>query len=166
MAKQKQKYKPEPINHDDTKARGVFFRNYDLYDTGGPGPGTGLYQHMDEYESVADFRKKKKKENERKKRMALFESFMSTTTKPQTIRSEKIAKILNMVDIFVKSASDCNCLDFAHEEHDTQLPFNPAVPAPLGLIDSMYPEEDLEGKPVTNLYYGRLETHEADDKKK
>lgn len=138
----KKKYKGEPINQDLTKARGVFFKNYDLYDTGGPSPGTGLYQHMSEYESVSDFRRKKRKENISKRRKAFFEALLLTT------------------------ASDKNNLTDATEDTITSIPWNPGVGSPVGLLDNMYPGEDLEDKPVSNLYYGRLETHPADDKKK
>lgn len=138
----KKKYKDKPIDQDQTKGRGVFFKNYDLYDTGDPSPGTGLYQHMDEYDSVADFRNKKRKENIRKRRQALFEALLVTT------------------------ASDKNNLTDATEDTITPIPWNPEVGSPVGLLDNMYPGEDMEDKPVSNLYYGRLETHTADDKKK
>ncbi len=142
MTKRKDNFKSEPLNQDDTKARGVFFQNYDLYDTGGPGPGTGLYQHMDEYDSVADFRAKKRKEKMRKRRKAMFEALL------------------------VSVASDQNNLEDPTEDTTTPMPYNPAEVSNVGLLDNIYPGPDMEDKPVTNLYYGRLETHEADDKKK
>lgn len=135
----KKKYKKEPLNQDDTKAHGVFFQNYDLYETDGPGPGAGLYSKMDKYKSISDFRKKKRAESMRKRRKSMFEAILVT-------------------------AKDNNNLTDPTEETITPIPFNPAEPAPLGLIDNMYPKEDLEEKPVTNLYYGRLETHFTKDK--
>jgi hypothetical protein len=45
----------------------------------------------------------------------------------------------------------------------TPIPYAPAEPAPLGMLDGIYPQEDRESKPVSSLDYGILETHMADD---
>ncbi len=66
----KKKYKSEPALVMQPRFKEPLYRNYDLYETEGVegpakhGPGTGLYQHMDEYDSVSDFREKKKKNKE------------------------------------------------------------------------------------------------------
>ena len=45
----------------------------------------------------------------------------------------------------------------------SQLPYAPAEPAPCGMLDGIYPQEDRESKPISSLDYGILETHMADD---
>src|SRR5271165_1955717 len=88
--------------------------------------------------SNADFIKKIKKIKERKKKMraAILES----------------------------SNKDKNELNDTLENQVTEMPWNPAeVCGPLGILDGIYPQEDLEGKPSTNLYYGRLDNHYVKD---
>lgn len=140
--------KDKPLNQEDTVARGVLYKNYDLYEVEPKdlGPGAGFYQNMDKYKSVSDFRDQKKKRNERKTkiRKALFKS----------------------IELQASKKEDNNNLVDPTEGQVTPIPFAPAETTQIGLYDGMYPPEDLEDKPVTNLYYGRLETHMADDKKK
>jgi len=140
----KPKYKKDPGNDQNlTKARGVLFRNYDTYKLPGPdvGPGTGLYQHMDDYKSVSDFRKKKRAEKIRGRRKMLFA-------------------------ILAKTAVDKNHINDPLEDQVTEMPWNPSEPlGPLGLNDGIIPQEDLENKPVTNLYYGVLDNHYVKEKK-
>lgn len=107
--------------------------------------GSGFYSNMDKYKSLADFRKKKRKKK-MKKRRAFFFSFLS-----------KLAEH--------KEKKDINNLTDPTEETTTSIPFNPAEPNTIGLLDDIYPKSDLEDKPVSNLYYGRLETHLSDDGK-
>ena len=45
----------------------------------------------------------------------------------------------------------------------TPMPYAPAEPAPNGMLDGIYPQEDRENKPISSLYYGIMETHMADD---
>ncbi|HWZ21351.1 MAG TPA: hypothetical protein VNW06_01785 [Cytophagaceae bacterium] len=146
----KPKYKKEPLKKDDTKARGLLFRNYDLYNTkgvDGPGkvktPGTGLYQHMNEYKSVSDFRKKKRKKAMLYRQMAL----LTAVAEPESVKEKKY--------------KDSNNIDA--NEDVTPIPISPAEVSPIGMLDGIYPKEDLDGKSVENLYYGRLETHLSDD---
>jgi hypothetical protein len=47
----------------------------------------------------------------------------------------------------------------------TPMPYSPAEPAPIGMLDGIYPQEDRESKPISSLDYGVLETHMADDGK-
>lgn len=143
----KKKYKDEPVDQNLTKARGVFFQNYDLYDTGGPSPGTGLYQHMNEYDSVEDFRKKKRKEKMRKRRQALFEAIMVSTA---------------------SNSKDSNNLTDPTEDTVTPLVWNSAEPggSQIGMLDGILPEESLIDTPRENLYYGTNDIRYVDDKKK
>ena len=62
------------IEKNHPQSRGIFFKNYDLYETEGVdgpakmGPGSGFYQNMNKYKSVSDFLKQKRKKiNKRKK---------------------------------------------------------------------------------------------------
>lgn len=57
---------------------------------------------------------------------------------------------------------DNNNLQDPYEDQDiTPLaPISPAEVAPIGMLDGIYPKEDLDGKSVENLYYGINESHE------
>jgi hypothetical protein len=55
-------------------------------------------------------------------------------------------------------ASDKNYLVDPTEEFFNP-PYNPAEISPMGLLDGMYPQEDLENKPAGNLYYGVTDSH-------
>ena len=150
-APHKKKYEVDPTqdhlrNKEDRQVKEpvrVFYKNYDLYDTEGvdgpakQGPGTGLYQKMDEYKSVSDFRKKKRKKSIRKRQAAI---------------------------LYILSKTDNNKIVTPEDNvNNTNIPYPPAEPAPIGILDGIYPESDLEDMPVGNLYYGILETHFADD---
>ena len=136
------KKKKEEINHDDTLSRGVFFQNYDLYDVGNPetSPGTGLYQNMDKYDSVEDFRNKKRKENMKKRRKAMFSALMVATAQDQN-----------------------NLADPEKDESLTPPPelWNPAPPegGQFGLTDDSSSELDYQDEASGNLYYGIMENH-------
>lgn len=126
-------------SHAKIKNDQVFFKNYDLYDTGGSSPGTGLYQNMQKYKSITDFRKKKRKKNIKKRQ----------------------AQLIKMFEVLAKK--DINNLTDPYEGIVTPIPFAPAEPAQIGMLDGIYPKSDLEDKPISNMYYGILETHLADD---
>lgn len=49
------------------------------------------------------------------------------------------------------------------ENQITSMPYAPAEPAPIGMLDGIYPQEDRESKPISSLDYGIVETHMADD---
>lgn len=105
--------------------------------------GEGFYANMDKYKDLASFRKKQRKAKMNKRRLAMLEIL---TAKPNT---------------------DKNNLQDTLESQVTEMPWSPEEPCgPLGMLDGIYPQEDLDAKPVTNLYYGRLDNHYVDDKKK
>jgi hypothetical protein len=122
-------------NHELDKARfdEPFFKNYDLYDTDGKtGPGTGLYQHMSEYKSVADFLKKKRKR-----------------------KSKKASLRIKILKSLMKQA-----IDFPIDESfkdPIQLEENNSIQTALpmgGMSDEYLPENDQEDKMPTALNFG------------
>lgn len=119
----------------------IFYRNYDPYKVKG-GPGQGIYgPDMDKYKSVSDFRKKKKRKKGIKKRRAmLIQMFLSLAENDNN----------NLTDIY-------------EEQGITPIPYAPAEPAPIGLNGGIIPPSDLEDKPVSNLGFGVLENHMAND---
>lgn len=155
----------------DHKWDAVLYKNYDLYDTGDPSPGTGFYQHMDEYDSVADFRKKKRKEKSRKRRKAMFEAIMVSTAS----KKDKLQHLHKMLTEFTKLISkvnskieDENEVEDPTESTTTPIPWSPAAPGgtQLGMMDGLYPKEDMDGNPPSDLYYGRIESHPVMAQKK
>jgi hypothetical protein len=117
----------------------LLFRNYDLYDAPGvEGPGTGLYSGK--YKSVTEFRNRKKKQKKKQeKRAILFKLLLKLAGK------------------------DKNNITDPTNDTTTPIPYAPAEPAPIGMLDGMYPKSDLEDNPISNLYYGIMETHMTDD---
>lgn len=128
-------------NNQHPQPRGIFFKNYDLYETEGvdgpakQGPGTGFYSNMGKYKSVSDFLNKKRK-----------------------IQKRKLAflQIIASIDL------DENMIVDHTEDQTTTIPYQ-AEPATIGLYDNMYPRQDLvEEKPIVNQFSGRIETHNMD----
>ena len=94
------------------KARGVIFKNYDLYDVGNSGPGAGFYQNMDKYKSISDFLKKKRKKSIKRK-LSLAKLIYNDV------------KYLNsVIDIYLKASVDDNYIDFTTDDSVTILPFD------------------------------------------
>ena len=172
----------------DHKWDAVLFQNYDLYDTGDPSPGTGLYQHMDEYDSVADFRNKKRKEKKRKRRTAMYEAIMMSTDRDHSFSSkkEKNYHLHKMLEEFTKLIAKVNT-KIEDDENDAApnemgegevvdpadtvqnpIPWGSAPPggSQIGILDGLYPKEDMDGNPPADLYYGRTEMHPVMAQKK
>jgi hypothetical protein len=117
----------------------VFFRNYDLYDTPEKGgPGTGLYSGK--YKSVEEFRNRKKKQKKKQKKRAFL--------------LKMLLKLAN---------KDINKITDPTNDTTTPIPYPPAEVSPIGMLDGIYPKSDLEGNQTSNLYYGIMETHMAED---
>jgi len=109
-------------------SRGLFFKNYDLYDTEGvdgpakDGPGTGL--HSGKYKSVTDFLQQKRNKRLKKRKLAF-------------------AKI-----------SDENNIDFPTDNLSAIMPFDGGYPN-MGLVDSITPNLDDGNDHFTGSpYYG------------
>lgn len=129
----------------------VFFKNYDYANTPEKGgPGKGLYNgEMDKYKSVGDFLKKKKQRNRKRRKMALLLAItFPKFAKDKTFKSEE--------------GDDENDIQDPYEEQgmELNLPVSPAEVSMLGMYDGITQKDDLDGKPMSNLYYGVLETHE------
>lgn len=170
----------------DHKWDAVLYQNYDLYDTGDPSPGTGLYQHMNEYDSVADFRKKKRKEKMRKRRKAMYEAIMISTASEKSFSSkkEKLQHLHKMLEEFTKLISKVNTkIEDDNDAPDemgegivvdpadtakNSIPWGSAPPggSQIGILDGLYPKEDMDGNPPADLYYGRTEMHPVMAQKK
>jgi len=89
-------------------------------------------------------------------------------------RQERIKKLLKkhrhrqkmaIYEAALKTATnDSNNLTDPMAGQITVQPYPPAEPAPIGMLDGLYPNEDFESKPDGSpMYYGILETHMADD---
>lgn len=161
--------KKKLLDENDNKSPIVFFKNYDLYDTSGAGPGSGLYQNMQDFKSVKDFLKKKKKQKKQKKRLAYFEKLIKLKKESSYEEKTGFDKFFeeqmqspSFASEYIKSKSkiDSNDLDDPLEESNVhEIPWVAGDINPIGMLDGMYPKEDFENKPITNLYYGVLETH-------
>lgn len=126
------------MSHEDTIARDVFFRNYDLYETGNIGPGAGFYSNMNKYKSVSDFLKQKRKKKMQNRRKKLLVAMASNDTN--------------------------DLKDVGDEQNLTPMIWNSAPPggSPLGILDGVLTDSDLDNVPVGNLYYGKTEMHPVD----
>lgn len=159
----KKKYKSEPALVMQTRYEEPLYRNYDLYDTEGVdgpakhGPGTGLYQHMDEYDSVSDFREKKKKNREKYKAEDLYKHDDGSISK---VKEKKHKRAVRRVALLIALANDENDIDFLVDEQIKSSPIlgeNGSVSdsVPIGgLLDKYVPNYDFEGKPPTDLDFG------------
>jgi hypothetical protein len=107
-----------------------FFKNFDYADDP-TGPGTGLYAKPGKYKSVEDFRLQYQK-RKKKRRLAMLSLILQATDKNFIVDPQE--------GIF-------------------NVPFNPSEIAPFGLLDGLYPQEDLENKPSGNLFYGVQDSH-------
>lgn len=128
-------------NHELDKARfeDPFYKNYDLYEVEGvsgktkQGPGTGLFQSMKDYKSVADFLKKKRKKK-----------------KLKTARIKILAAILKKYAI--DFPIDDSIKDPISPEENTSL----QIALPFGgITDAYLPLNDQEDKSVDQLNFGR-----------
>lgn len=169
-------------SHELDKARfdEPFFKNYDLYDTDGKtGPGTGLYQHMSEYKSVADFLKKKRKKRKSKKaalRIKLLKSLMKQAIdfpvdssikdpiQPENTGALQSLPFSGMSDKYVplndEEDKDATKLNFGEdyqndgEESETIEDFlekvNPSESPLLGLPDGMDPKDETADQTLSN----------------
>jgi hypothetical protein len=103
------------------------------YTENSTGPGIGAYRMTDK--NISDFRKRKKRMKQRKKAY-----------------------------LQIVAGTDNNNLFDPYEAQDSNtMPYAPAEPSPIGMLDGIIPHSDLEGKSPSNFYYGIMETHFADD---
>ncbi len=82
----------------------------------------------------------------------------------QLIRKHKHRKKMAIFEAAIKQAkNDSNNLTDPMAGQITVQPYPPAEPAPIGMLDGLYPNEDFESKPLQTQYYGIMETHMTDD---
>lgn len=169
----KKKYKSEPALVMQPRFKEPLYNNYDLYDTEGVdgpakhGPGTGLYQNMDKYDSVSDFREKKKKNKEKYKAEDLYKHDDGSISKSKEKKRKRAQRRKALLMVL---ASDENNIDFLVDEQIKSAPIlgengvvSDSVPIG-GLLDKYLPKYDFEGKSPADLdfgtNYGEEETHD------
>jgi len=143
----KTKYKAEPALVVQPRFKEPFYNNYDLYETegvdGAPkhGPGASLYQNMDKYDSVDDFKKKKKKIKDKYKADDSWIQPDGSITK--TKKANKIARRMALMSILTKMA-----IDFPIDEQISESIDGEGVAGNTSLIGGMLssnetvPDED------------------------
>lgn len=106
----KKQYKSEPALVVQPRFKEPFYHNYDTYETEGVdgqakhGPGTGLYQNMDKYDSIDDFRKSKEKLKDKYKADdSLIEDDGSIS---KIKKANKIARRMALMSLITKYSID------------------------------------------------------------
>jgi hypothetical protein len=80
------------------------------------------------------------------------------------IRKHKHRKKMAIFQAAIKLAEqDSNNLTDPMAGQISVMPYAPAEPAPIGMLDGLIPNEDFESKPAQSQYYGIMETHFSDD---
>jgi hypothetical protein len=154
----KKQYKSDTAIVVQPRFEEPLYRNYDLYNTEGEngppkhGPGAGLYQNMDKYKSIEDFRKKKKKLNYKAE-----DKYIQDDGK---ITSKRAERRLELLKIF--AGLDSNNLE--EDIVDNQIQSDPILGGngtvadsnlTGGLTDVYVPPPDPEDKTPDKLNYGR-----------
>jgi hypothetical protein len=162
----KKKYKSEPKLVDQPRFKEPFFRNYDLYETEGVdgkaehGPGAGLYQHMSDYKSVADFLKKKRERNSDK-----YKADDSVQEDDGKINKTKSARRKALLAHFIKNAIDFPVDDqISNPILGESGAYSDSVPIG-GMLDEYLSLDDFEGKSPDKLDFGRDYTEYTEPKK-
>lgn len=169
----KKKYKSERAIVVQPRFKEPLFKNYDLYETEGVdgpakhGPGTGLYQNMDKYDSVEDFVKQKRKRN--KDKYKADDSYIEddgSITKSEK-KSNKIARRMMLLSVLTKTA-----IDFPIDDQIGSTPilgdsgsYTYSIPIG-GQLDEYLTMPDFEGKGPEELSHGRDYTEDGDEDKK
>lgn len=141
--KKKPKYKP--ISRDLDQPRGIFFKNYDLYDNDS-GPGSGLYQYLKDYKSVKEFLEKSRKK--------VKDAFYFKKTKSRIDLLNKIIK--NAIDFPIDEQINSPILS-EEGTYSSSIPLG-------GILDEYLPNNDFEGKDPTQLNFSRDYTDIDEDK--
>lgn len=144
----KTKYKPEPAPKAQPRFKEPLFKNYDLYETegvNGPakhGPGTGFYQHMNEYKSVSDFLSKRRKKNKNK--------YKADNTKKS--RMDRRLALLKVAIDFPVDDQVHETIPFSGDDGAGSVAESNQIG---GYLDKYLPENDFEGKSPDQLDFGR-----------
>lgn len=162
----KKKYKSEKAIVDQSRFKTPFFRNYDLYETEGvdgpakQGPGAGLYQNMDDYKSVSDFRKGKKKRNKDQYKAddAWIEDDGSLV---HEIKKKKMARRLNLLQKITKTAIDFPIDDEIKDPVMSEDGGTYTGSVPMGGLLDEYLPFDFNRKPASDLDFGTDHENEA-----
>jgi len=121
----KKKYPSEKAEKVEPRFDEPFYRNYDLYDVPGPGPGGG-YHTIQRYKSISEFLKNKRKKQNKsniKVRAAFLKEAIDFPNDQYINPGLAIGNSDNMMEII----------------------------NPIGYLDKYLPLDDFEGKPPTSL---------------
>lgn len=141
--KQKQ-YKSEPKVLDRPRYKHPLYHNYDLY--GDDGPGSGFYQNMQSYKSVADFLKSKRKKSKDKYKGDHQVQYDDGSISTKQARRKQLLQIIK------------NAIDFPLDSQTTPILSNEdsyVASIPVGGFSDYTPLNDLEDKPVSTLNFSQ-----------
>lgn len=150
----KKKYKSDPKILDMPRYQTPFFLNYDYADDES-GPGTGLFHHMTDYKSVADFLKKKRKRNKDKYKA---EEFLQEDD--GSVHKKKAARRMGLLKMAIDFPNDSQINNPIIGEGDSYINSIPIG----GLYDYIIPNPDFEGKGKESLNFGEDYTEDAQPK--
>lgn len=152
----KKQYKSEKAIQVQPRFKEPFYRNYDLYDTGGnskSGPGVGWHS-MHKYKSIQEFRDAKRKHMQDKYKAD--DSWIEDTISNKNRRIEKMKIRSEIISSLIKIA-----IDFPVDEQINSNSINWNSGSYIdgaqvgGQLDEYLPNDDFEEKSPEQLNFGR-----------
>lgn len=138
------KYKPDKSIIEQPRFKEVFYKNYDTYDIGSNGPGSG-WHNMHKYKSVSDFLNSKRKRMKNK---------YKDTINNRKKRHEKIQSRINFFYRIIKLAIDFPIDEQINLEPESVNSYSDTVPIG-GQLDEYLTQSDFESKTPDQLNFGR-----------